>query len=170
MTGDFNIKDSLWNLLFPYHSIHKDTLTNIADSFWLGISNPIVQAPMRYADNRDNSNLVIDLMFLRPTLEEFNNHSILPDWKLSLDHILLMVIILIFEEDIQTKKHTIVKNSKEEHNFVVNIINLIKGLNTNHINSKDNLEVIIQDFANNTNNIWFKYLKLVNITKYSNLW
>ena len=169
MTGDFNIRDSLWDLSFSYHSIHRDTLTTIADSFQLGISNPIVQAPIRYMNNQDNSDSVINLIFLRPMLEEFNNHSILPDWRLFSDHALLIVKILIFEEDIQTRKHTIVKKSKEEYNFVVDIMNLIKGLNTNHINSKDYLEVIIQDFANNANNIWFKYLKLVNITKCSNL-
>ena len=81
-----------------------------------------------------------------------------------------MVKISIFEEDIQTRKCTIVKNSEEEHNFVIDIMNLIKDLNINHINSKDDLEVIIQNFVKNTNNIWFKYSKLVNITKCSNLW
>ena len=79
-----------------------------------------------------------------------------------------MVKISIFKEDIQTRKCTIVKNSEEEHSFVIDIKNLIKGLNTNYVNNKDDLEVIIQDFANNMNDIWFKYLKLVNITKCSN--
>ena len=170
MTGDFNIRDSLQDLSFSYHSIHRNTLTDIADSFQLDISNSIVQALMRYIDNQDNSDSVIDLMFLKLILEEFNNHSILPDQRLFLDHTLLMVKISIFEEDIQNRKCTIVKNSKEEHNFVIDIMNLIKDLNTNHINSKDDLEVIIQDFAKNTNNIWFKCSKLVNITKCSNLW
>ena len=79
MTGDFNIKDSLRDLLFSYHSIHRDTLTTIADSFQLGISNLIVQAPIRYMNNWNNSGLVINLMFLRPMLEEFNNYFILPN-------------------------------------------------------------------------------------------
>lgn len=79
MIGDFNIRDSLWDLSFSYHSIHRNTLTDIADSFQLDISNSIVQAPMRYIDNQDNSDSVIDLMFLKLILEEFNNHSILPD-------------------------------------------------------------------------------------------
>ena len=150
--------------------IHRNILTDIADFFQLGISNLTVQVPTRYTDNWDNSDLVINLMSLRLMSEEFNNHSILPYWKLFLDHTPLMVKILIFKEVIQTRKHTIVKNSEKEHNFVIDVNNLIKDLNTNHINSKNNLEIIIQDFTNNMNNIWFKYSKLVNITKYSNLW
>jgi len=142
-------------------------LTNIANSFQLCIFSSIVQVPTRYVDNWDNFNSVINLMFLRLISEGFNNHSIHADWRLSLDYAPLTVKISIFEENIQTRKHTIVKNSEEDHNFVTNVKDLIKDLN---INSKDNLENIVQEFANNTNNIWFKYLKLVNITKYSNLW
>ena len=33
MTGDFNIRDNFWDPNFPYHSSHRDTLFNIADSF-----------------------------------------------------------------------------------------------------------------------------------------
>ena len=110
ITGDFNIRDSLWDLLYPYHLIHKDTLTYIADSFQLSISSSIVQVPIRYADNQDNSDSIIDLMFLRPMSEEFNNHSILLDWRLSLDYALIIVKILILEEKILTRKYTIIKN------------------------------------------------------------
>jgi len=77
--------------------------------------------------------------------------------------------ILIFEENIQTRKHTIVKNSKEDHNFVTNVKNLIKGLNTFYIDSKDDLENIVQEFTNNMDEFWFKHSKLVNITKHLNL-
>ena len=55
---------------------------------------------MRYIDNQNNSDSVIDLMFLRPISEEFNNYSILPDWRLFLDYTSLMVKISTFEEDI----------------------------------------------------------------------
>jgi len=98
--------------------------------------------------------------------EEFNNHSICIDWRLSSDHAPLTVKISIFEEIVQTKKYTIVKNNKEEHNFVVDVKNLIRGLNTFQIDSKEDLENVVQEFANNTNNIWFKHSKLVNITRH----
>ena len=92
-------------------------------------------------------------MFLRPDIEEFNNHTIYADWRLSLDHAPLTVKISIFEENIQTRKHTIVKNSDEKNNFVAEVIMSIKGLNTSHINSKEDLKYIVQEFTNNTNDI-----------------
>ena len=41
MTGNFNIRDCLWDLNFQYHSLHKDTLFDITDSFQLEISRPM---------------------------------------------------------------------------------------------------------------------------------
>ena len=31
ITGDFNIRDSNWNLLYLYHSTHADTLSEVAN-------------------------------------------------------------------------------------------------------------------------------------------
>jgi len=47
---------------------------------------------------------------------------------------------VIIEKHIQTKKHIIIKNSKEEKNFLAELIESIKGLNIEHISSKKNLE------------------------------
>ena len=64
MTGDFNIRDSLWDPLFPNHSVYSELLAEIANSFQLSISSLTSQVLMRYADNQDNSNSKIDLIFL----------------------------------------------------------------------------------------------------------
>ena len=64
ITGDFNIRDSFWDSLFPNHSIHSNMLTNIADSLSLCISSATIQVPIRYADNSNNLNSVINLIFL----------------------------------------------------------------------------------------------------------
>jgi len=109
-------------------------------------------------------------MFLWPTSSEFDNHTIQPKWKLISDHALLMVNIAIFKEHIQTKTHTIIKNSKEEKNFLTELINSIKSLNTDHISSKESLEQVVQGFTYNIEKIWFKHSKVINITKYSKLW
>ena len=84
----------------------------------------------RYLDNQDNSNSIIDLIFLQPNSSELNNHLIHPDWRLSSDYVPLTVDISIFKEHIPTKKHTIVKNSKEVKNFIIELIETVKSLNT----------------------------------------
>ena len=38
MTGDFNIRDSFWDLLYLYHSTHSDLLLDIMDSLSLRLS------------------------------------------------------------------------------------------------------------------------------------
>ena len=40
ITSDFNIRDNLWDLYYPYYSLYSDLLFNIADSFFLGLSMP----------------------------------------------------------------------------------------------------------------------------------
>ena len=42
MTGNFNIRDSSWDPLFPNHSVYSDILTDIADSLNLYISSATV--------------------------------------------------------------------------------------------------------------------------------
>jgi len=64
MTGDFNIRDSLWDPSFPFHSSISDDLIMIADSFDLSLSVPTNPGPTRFSDTAGESNSVIDLMFL----------------------------------------------------------------------------------------------------------
>ena len=106
----------------------------------LGLSKPTNQVLTRYLDNQQDSNLVIDLIFLRSNSSEYDNYSIHPDWRLISDHAPLTVNIAISEEHIQTRKHTIVKNSEEEENFIAE---LIRAINTENIPSKEVLEQII---------------------------
>jgi len=95
MTGDFNIRDSLWDLNFPYHSIHRDTLFDIVDSFQLELSHSTVFFLTRYSNNDWNSNSVLDLVFLQLLSSEFNNHHIYSDWRLLSDYTLYLLIFLL---------------------------------------------------------------------------
>jgi len=38
MVGNFNIRDNIWDLSFPFHSSHSGTLLEIADFFDLSLS------------------------------------------------------------------------------------------------------------------------------------
>ena len=89
-------------------------------------------------------------MFLRLGFLKHNNHTIYPDWRLTLDHALLIVNILIFEKYIQIRKRILVKNSEEEEFFIKELIEAIERLNIENIQSKEVLEQIIQLFTSNT--------------------
>jgi len=79
ITGNFNIRNCLWDPCFPFHSSYKNILFDIADSFQLEISKPIENFPTRYSDNDQDSNSVLDLVFLHLESIEFNTHHIHPD-------------------------------------------------------------------------------------------
>jgi len=64
MMGDFNIRDSLWDPSFPFHSSISDDLFMIADSFNLALLVSTNPGPTRFSDMAGESDLVIDLMFL----------------------------------------------------------------------------------------------------------
>ncbi len=75
----------------------------IADFFDLKLSFPVNQVPTKYADNPDNANLVINLMFIWLDLEEIDNHLILPKSRSLSDYTPLTVDIFIIEKYIQNK-------------------------------------------------------------------
>ena len=97
MIGDFNIRDNDWDLLYLYHSIHTN---GIADSLNLELSMLINLVLTWYPDNSQDSNSVIDLMFLHADLEKFNNYQIILELYSSFDHALISVSVTIKEEHI----------------------------------------------------------------------
>ena len=170
MTGDFNIRDNLWDPNFPYYLAHRDILLEIADSFQLGLSKLTVPFSTRYLDNDQDSNSVLDLVFLYPQSPEFDNHHICPNWKLISGHTPIIINILILNEFIQTKKCSLAKNSEEEGYFIKELTNYIKNINISFIHCIESLENIVQSLAININNSQQKYFKNVNITKHSKVW
>jgi len=143
--------------LYLHHSIHADTLREIADSFNLELSMPVNQVSTQYADNPQESNLVLDLMFLHANVEEFNNYVISLDLQSLSDHAPLSVSIIIKEETIQDKKQAIVKNNKEEKEFINKLRNRIGCINTKNIHNCKMLERAMQEFASITEKLWQYY-------------
>ena len=114
MIDDFNIRDSLWDSSFPFHSSLSGNLIMIADSFNLALSSPTNPCPTRYSNMAGESNSVINLIFLYYGSSELDQHSIIPESRLSLDHASLSVIIPLFKEVIQTLKLLLALKSKQE--------------------------------------------------------
>ena len=93
MTGNFNIRDHLWDPSFPYHSSISDELIIIVDSFNLSLSNLANSCPTRYLDTSGDANSVLDLMFLRSDSLELDSYYIHPESRLLSDHAPLSIEI-----------------------------------------------------------------------------
>ena len=142
MTGNFNIRDSIWDSSFPHHSSFSDDLMIIADSFNLKLSFPTNCVLTRYSDSDTRSNSVIDLIFLWSGSTEINTYSIHPDLRLSSDHAPLSVMIAIKEENIDLFKSSITKNSKEEKNFIKDISVAIKNIDISDLSDHSKIEEV----------------------------
>ena len=170
MTGDFNIRDNLWDLLYPHHFLLSNNLFIIANCFNLGLSVPTNWVPTRYSDNIQEANSVIDLVFLWFGSSEIDNHLIHPNWRLTSDHTPLTVVIPIVEEHIQTKKYSIIKDSDKKYIFIKEFTELLRSINILDIGNIAYLDSIINEFASSLENIWAKNSKVVNIMVHSKSW
>jgi len=139
MTGDFNIRDSNWDPYYHHHSAHTEDLTAIANSLGLELSPPTNPGPTRFVDNPCNSNSVLDLVFLVPDNPGFGKHSLLPEIQRPLDHIPLLINLGISEENIDMVIQAIKRDSDEEKDFINEITNSIRNLNTTDITDRNSL-------------------------------
>jgi len=167
MTGDFNIRDNLWDSSFPFHSSISDDLIIIADSFNLALSTLTNPCPTRYSDMVGESNLVINLMFLCYRSSELDHHSIHPENYLSSDHAPLSIDISIHKEVIHTSKFLISPKSDQETSFIEEIILNFKNLDTSDIGDTEKLECIVNQFGAIIDQAWTKNAKKSRISKHS---
>ena len=170
MTGDFNIRDSLWDLSFPFHSSISDNLLMIADSFNLALSLPTNPGPTRFSDTAGESDSVIDLMFLRCSSSELDHHTILSDLQLSSDHMPLMIDIPIYDKVIHSTKLVITPKSNQEKEFIQNIISSFNSLDTSNINSVECLNQIVDQLGSIIEQMWSKSAKRSKLSKHSKQW
>jgi len=170
MTGDFNIRDSLWDPSFPYHSSISDDLIMIADLFDLALSSPTNPGPTRFSDTAGESNSVIDLMFLQCSSVQLDNHSILPNSRLSSDHVPLSIDIPIFDEIIHSSKLIITPGSEQETDFIKDVVSNLKSFDTSNIEDITSLDQIVNQLGSIIEKMWSKNAKKSKISKYSKQW
>lgn len=142
--GNFNIRNSNWNPLYPYYSIHTNILFEIADSLNLDLSSSINPVLTWYVDNPQDANSVIDLIFLCTKSEEFDNHQIMLELHSSSNYASLSVSITIKEEYIQERKQIIIKNNEKEKRFINELRDKINNINTSNILNSETLERLTQ--------------------------
>jgi len=118
-------------------------LIDATDSFDLRLSISNIQVLTWYTDNFNDSNSVINLIFLWADSLEINNHSILPDLCSPFDYSHLTVNIIIKEEFIQDKWRTIIKNSKEKEKFINDLKGAISNIDMFNISNIELLEKAI---------------------------
>jgi len=167
MMGDFNIRDSLWDPSFPFHSSISDDLIMIADSFELSLSSLTNPGPTRFSDMAGESNSVIDLMFLRHYSDKLDNHSILSECRLSSNHAPLIIDIPICEESVQISKLAILPNSEQESDFIKDVISNLSKLDTSNIKSIDKLDQIVTHLNVIVEQMWVKNTKKSRYSKHS---
>jgi len=121
-------------------------------------------------DNDNDSNSVINLIFLHSSSNELDYHSIHPEWHLSSDHALLTITIPIIEEHVNSSKYSIGKGSEEEVSFIKDVSVIFRNLNTSNISDSTSLDKIVNDLAQEIKYTWKKHLKIVKISKHSKSW
>ena len=87
-----------------------------------------------------------------------------------MDHAPLIITIPIVKKHIQTKKYTIVKDSKKEKTFIKKVIKAIKDINTSNLLDTISLKSTVCSFTQSLDIIWEINLKIINITKHSKGW
>ena len=70
------------------------------------------------------------------------------------DHASLTIIIPIVKEHINTRKHTIVKDSKEEQLFIKDLFQALRNIDMSNIVNFSCLNSIINKFASTIESMW----------------
>ena len=146
--GNFNIRDSDWDPDFCHYSIYTEDLLTITDSLGLKLSLPLNPSPTRFANNTQDSNSIIDLVFLPPENREFGQHMLHPDIHKPFDYVLLTIEVGIMETNINLSFRSISKDSEKEKNFIISLINGFSNIDLSTIITKEELENIVKWMAN----------------------
>jgi len=154
MTGNLNIKDSLWDPSFPHHFSISNDLLILVDLFNLDLLTPTNPIPTKYSDTSGELDSVIDLMFLHSGSSELNSHSIHPSWRLTFNHVPLTITVTIEEEYIITSKFFLSKNSEEEEKFIKEVTCVFKSLDTTNLLDRESLEQVVNLLTASIEQAW----------------
>ena len=116
------------------------------------------------------SDSVLDLMFLHSDSSKLNCHVIHPSWRLTSNYAPLTITITIEEEHIMNTKLSLSKNSKQEEEFIKEVICVFKSLDTTNLVDHESLEQIVDNLATSIEQVWNSNARRVKIMKHSKIW
>ena len=101
---------------------------------------------------------------------ELDNHSILPDSRLSSDHVPLSIEIPIGDEIIYSLRRIIPPRSEQEKGFIEDIISNLKSIDTSNIEDSTRLDHIVNQVGSIIERMWYKNAKKSKFSKHSKQW
>jgi len=101
---------------------------------------------------------------------ELDNHSILPDSRLSSDHAPLSIDIPIFDKTIHSSKLIITPGSEQETDFIKDVVSNLKSFDTSNIEDITSLDQIVNQLGSIIERMWSKNTKKSKISKHSKQW
>jgi len=82
----------------------------------------------------------------------------------------LTITIPIIEENVNSRKRSIIKDSEEKELFIKDLITSIRNLNISNLLDILYLKKTVDDFANIMDKVCVKNSKIINVTKHSKSW
>ena len=145
------------------------SLRDLADSYSLVHSLPVLSVPTHYSDISGHTNLIIDLIFLGINCAQVTHH-IEPDLRRPSDHTSLIVNLPIASENIQVHRKVLKQNSNEEAAFLLFVSEVLSQLDFSALDSVTGLDMLSKAISRLFADCWTTYAKRITVTSCSKEW
>ena len=167
--GDFNVRDAEWDPSVSSYPAAGQSLMDLADSYSLVCSIPVLSVPTHYSDISGHANSVIDLIFLGISCAQVT-HRIEPDLRRPSDHAPLIVDLPIAPENICVRRMVLKRDSEEEAVFLLSVSEGLSQLNFSSLDSTAGLDLLSEAISGLFADCWATYAKKNMITTRSKEW
>ena len=169
MGEDFNVRDAEWDPSVSSHPAAGQALMDLAESYSLVHSIPVLSVPTHYSDISGHANSVIDLIFLGMSCAQVT-HRIKPDLRRPLDHAPLIVDLPIASENICVCRMVLKRDSEEEAAFLLSVSEGLSQLNFSSLDSTAGLDLLSEAISRLFADCWATYAKRITVTSRSKEW
>jgi len=169
MGGDFNVRDAEWDPFVSSHPAAGQALMDLAESYSLVCSIPVLSVPTHYSDISGHANSVIDLIFLGMSCAQVT-HRIEPDLRRPSDHAPLLVDLTIAPENICMRRMVLKRDSEEEMAFLLSVSEGLSQLNFSSLDFTAGLDLLSEAISGLFADCWATYTKKNTVTTRSKEW